>query len=122
MEHRSDPYFIDFRALFAGRRSDHSVAYAACYVDCDAARDDLVLNVGSDDQSKIYLNGKEVFRCPKGRVLGRDQDQVANVVLQRGTNVLVFKVVNQTGGWQGCIRFTEQAGASATGLDFRVSP
>ena len=120
--HRSANHILDFNAEYTGQRTHHSVAYAACYVVSDAERTDLVLNVGSDDQAKIYLNGEEVFRCPTGRVLLRDQDRVPNITLKQGTNVLVFKVVNQTGGWQGCIRFTDEAGQPVAGLQVRVSP
>jgi hypothetical protein len=41
------------------------VAYAVCYVTCEAARNDLLLQVGSDDDAKVYLNGQEVYKyCP----------------------------------------------------------
>ena len=91
-KHRSANQILDFSKQYAGRRTYLSVAYAACYVISDADRTKLVLNVGSDDQAKIYLNGAEVFRCPKARVFMRDQDQVANIALKQGANVLVFKV------------------------------
>jgi serine/threonine protein kinase len=121
-KHRSPIHILDFNSLYAGQRTHHSVAYAVCYVASQTARRDLVLNVGSDDQAKIFLNGAEVYRCPRGRVLIRDQDQVANITLNQGKNVLVFKVANQTGGWQGCIRFTDSAGEPADGLEFHVGP
>jgi hypothetical protein len=37
-----------------------SVAYAVCYLESDRPREGLWLQVLSDDQAKVYLNGQEI--------------------------------------------------------------
>jgi hypothetical protein len=78
----------------------------------------LLLQVGSDDQAKVYLNGQEVYKYTLARTLVA-LDPVGPLRLRKGTNVLVFKVVNQRSGWQGCLRFVDPEGNPAVGL--RVS-
>ena len=55
--------------------------------------------VGSDDQSKAYLNRKEVYRHSFARFFSAEQDRVPDIALNAGVNVLVFKVVNEDGPW-----------------------
>ena len=56
------------------------------------------------------------------RPLALDQDAVERVSLRRGTNVLVFKVVNEQGAWQGCLRFVDLQGLPAQGLRVSATP
>jgi hypothetical protein len=84
-------------------------------------RDDLLLRVGSDDQSKVYLNGHEIFRWEKTRGLTLDQDEVP-IRLRQGTNVLVFKVVNVRSGWTGSLHFVGKDGRPAKGIRFGLEP
>jgi tetratricopeptide (TPR) repeat protein len=120
--HQTDQHLIDLRNLFSDHQSFHSVAYAVCYVSCDAEQKDVVLSVGSDDQAKIYLNGSEVYRCASPRSWKRDQDQVTGITLRQGTNVLVFKVANVFGGWVGSIRILQSDGQPARDIRVRHSP
>jgi hypothetical protein len=112
-------YLIDFNLLL-GATTKWSVAYAVCYIESEAGQSNLLMKVGSDDQSKIYLNGKEVYRHELNRRYLPDQDVVSGVELKAGLNVLVFKVVNQTGDWLGSIRFADAAGQPLKGI--RVMP
>jgi WD40 repeat protein len=100
---------IDFNALL-GRDTDRSVAYAVCYLRSDTDQSGLQMLVGSDDESKVYLNGKQIYKCLDGRPLVPDEDTVPDITLNAGLNVLVFKVVNETIQWQGSVRFTDAAG------------
>ncbi|MCI0456459.1 MAG: hypothetical protein L0Z62_05705, partial [Gemmataceae bacterium] len=120
-KHRTSDYAIDFNA-FLGRQADRCVAYAVCYLDSDAERTDLELRVGSKDQAKVYLNGREVYRYARPSPQIPDRDAVENVTLRRGTNVLVFKVVNDGGGWQGCLRFVDKQGNPVQNLRVRLAP
>ena len=119
-EHRSPEAVLDFNAVL-GRAMERSVAYAVCYLESDQARDGLWLQVGSDDQAKVYLNGREVYqvRLPRSLVT---LDTVGPVGLKRGINVLVFKVVNETGKWEGCARLVDDAGRPAQGLRLQITP
>jgi hypothetical protein len=103
-DYKAKEYFFDFND-FLGIQTEDSVGYAVCYIHADAEMKDIRLRIGSDDQAKVYLNGKEVFSQDMTRPLRKDQDTV-NVTLKQGVNVLVFKVVNEKMDWSGCARFT----------------
>jgi WD40 repeat protein/serine/threonine protein kinase len=106
---------LDFNA-FLGNVTVDSIAYAVCYILSDQERRNLRLLVGSDDQSKIYLNGTEVYRYGGTRSLGVDQDSREGITLKQGTNILVFKVVNEADEWKGCIRIVNPDESLVTGL------
>jgi hypothetical protein len=117
-----DDYFLDFNVLVQ-QRAQFSVAYAVCYLVSDTERKGLQLKVGSDDQAKIYLNGAEIYRfAGAGRAMQRDQDTVRDLTLRKGTNILVFKVVNETIDWKGCVRFLDKDGKPVTGIRVRLEP
>ena len=108
-EHRSPKAVVNFNAVL-GQVAERSVAYAVCYLESDRARDGLWLQVGSDDQAKVYLNGREIYRVRQPRSL-ETLDTVGPVALERGVNVLLFKVVNETGSGKAvCGWWTTRAG------------
>jgi hypothetical protein len=107
-EHRSAEAVLDFNAML-GNVTTWSVVYAACYLESAQARDGLWLQVGSDDQAKVYLNGREIYQHRMDRALV-GLDTVGPLSLRQGANVLVFKVVNEGSGWQGCVRLVDDAG------------
>ncbi len=119
--HVPEGFTIDFNAVL-GRITNHSAAYAVCYLQVDEERSGLRLLAGSDDQAKIYLNGQEIYRCTATRGLRLDGDTVEEVPLRQGTNVLVFKVVNETADWKGCVRFVERTGLPAKGIRVSLTP
>jgi hypothetical protein len=115
-EARLEDYVLDFNQLL-GAMTEWSVAYAVAYIHSETAQRDLVMKVGSDDEAKIYLNGKLVYQNPSGRRFVADQDMVTSgVELKAGLNVLVFKVVNDVVEWKGSIRFTDALGQPLKGL------
>jgi WD40 repeat protein/serine/threonine protein kinase len=118
--HHAEEPVLDFNRL-AGRLSMRHVAYAVCYVQSATERDDLLLQVGSDDQSKVYLNGHEIYKDVRARALVA-LDPTPPVPLRKGTNVLVFKVVNQYHEWLGCVRFIDREGNPAVGLRVSLTP
>jgi hypothetical protein len=118
--HRAEEPILDFNRL-AGKLSNDSVAYAVCYVNSATERNDLLLQVGSDDQAKVYLNGQEVYKYTRPRSLVA-LDPIGPVTLRKGTNVLVFKVVNEAVDWLGCLRFVDSEGNPATGLRISLTP
>jgi WD40 repeat protein/serine/threonine protein kinase len=120
-------YLLDFNALLlpGGGEIKWSVGYAVCYLSSPAELHDLVMRVGSDDQSKIYLNGQEIYRyAPGGRGMAGllDSDVVAGVELKKGLNAIVFKVVQKEGGWAGSIRFTQADGRPVHGIKATLDP
>jgi hypothetical protein len=120
-EIQSEDYFFDFNEI-AGRQSDYCVAYAVCYIESSTARTNLLLQVGSDDQAKVILNGREVYRFTNVVAWEPDRDTIRGIELNAGLNVLIFKVVNQSGGWCGSIRITDAAGQAVEGLRVTLTP
>ena len=104
-----------------GRVAERSVAYAVCYIESDQARDGLWLQLGSDDQAKVSLNGQTIYQVRQPHTLWT-LDTVGPVGLKRGINVLLFKVVNETGRWEGCARLVDDAGRPVQGLRVKLSP
>ncbi len=119
-EYRSPKAVVDFNAVL-GRVAERSVAYAVCYIESDQARDGLWLQLGSDDQAKAYLNGREVYQVRHPRTLWT-LDSAGPVGVKRGLNVLVFKVVNETGQWESCARLVDDAGRPVQGLRTKLTP
>jgi hypothetical protein len=111
---------LDFNR-FVGKQWDNCVAYAACYVISPVERNDLLLQVGSDDEAKVYLNGQEVYKYTRNRPLVT-LDPVGPLRLRKGTNVLMLKVVNETLAWLGCARFVDRDGNPVQGLEVRLTP
>jgi hypothetical protein len=118
----SPEYLIDFQKIVGPGRSDEAIAYAVCYVHAPQAMTGLRLLMGSNDEGKVYLNGAQLLVWDKPRSLTRDQDVANDVQLQRGENVLVFKVVNEKGGWQGCIRFMDRNNQPVKSLMVSLTP
>ncbi len=70
----------------------------------------------------MYLNGKPMHMYPYPRILVADQDTVPDISLNAGLNVLVFKVVNEPGAWEGSIRFTDAQGNPVKGIKVTLTP
>jgi hypothetical protein len=114
-KYRAKEHFFDFND-FLGKETEQSVGYAVTYIVSDAEINDAVLKIGSDDQSKIYLNGKEIGKVTEARGLEKDQNSYDGLTLKKGTNTLVFKVINEGVDWSGCARFTDKDGKPLKGL------
>lgn len=119
-EHRLSDPILDFNAVL-GRYGTRSVAYAVCYLESARARSDVWLQIGSDDQAKVYLNGTEIYQYRSPRTLG-NLDTAGPVSLKQGTNVLVLKVVNGAVDWAGCVRLVDGAGRPAMGIRVKLTP
>ncbi len=80
------------------------------------------MKVGSDDDSKVYLNGQLIFRNPYHSPYVPDAGVVEDVTLQAGINVLKFKVVNGAGHWLGSVRFTDEDDNPVQGIRVTLDP
>jgi hypothetical protein len=118
---KASDYQFDLNEI-VGQPTEQSVAYAVVYIDPGDEHKDLTLAIGSDDQAKVYLNGKQIIKTADPRALAKDQDKAADLTLNKGTNVLVFKIVNEGGGWQGCARFTDKEGKPVKDLKLKLAP
>jgi uncharacterized Zn ribbon protein len=117
--HQAGDYFVDFLKAFGAERGEDVAAYAVAYINTDDQMN-VRLSVGSNDQCKVWLNGKQVIKFTETRTLDKDTDS-ADVVLNKGQNVLVFKVINEKNNWQGAARFL-QNGAAVKGIRIATTP
>jgi hypothetical protein len=117
--HHAPEYFVDFLKAFGQTRGEYVVAYAVTYVTAGEAMD-VTLALGTNDQGKVWLNGKEVFKVADARGLERDANRVP-VRLVKGRNVLVFKVINEVNAWQACARFL-RGDLPVTNLSIALTP
>ncbi len=81
----------------------------ATYINAPTARQ-AILFVSSDDDVKVWLNGKLVHANSVGRPLLPDEDKVGPVDLQAGWNALLVKVINRTANWGIAARVVSPAG------------
>jgi hypothetical protein len=114
-------YAINFNSVL-GQQTEDSTAYAVTYVVADSEMKDLHLKMGSDDQAKVYINGKEILKNETPRPVDKDQDTAGDVSLDKGTNVIVFKVVNEKIDWAGCLRFTDKNDNPVKNLAMKLAP
>lgn len=119
--HKTADFFIDFKESFDKANGEDVVGYAVAYVWAEAEMKDIKLKIGSNDEAKVYVNGKEVIKFDETRTLEKDQNE-ATVTLNKGENVLILKVINEKNNWQGCARFTDKAGAAIKNLKIALAP
>ncbi len=70
---------------------------------------EVQLWMGSDDDIKVWLNGKTVWSKKIGRMLKKDEDKV-KVKLKEGNNLLLVKVCQGWGAWEYIVRLVDQCG------------
>lgn len=117
--HKTADYFIDFLESFGKERGEDVCGYAVAYVHADAEMK-VKLAVGSNDQCKAFVNGKELVKFTETRTLEKDTE-TADVTLAKGQNILVLKVINEKNNWQGCARFLKD-GAGVKNLKISLTP
>jgi len=117
--HKTAEFFIDFLAAFGKDRGEDVCAYAVAYVIADAEMK-VKLAIGSNDQCKAFVNGKEVAKFTETRTLEKDTE-TAEVSLAKGQNVLILKVINEKNNWQGCARFLKD-GSPVKNIKISLTP
>jgi hypothetical protein len=120
--HQAPEYFIDFRGLLGGERGEEATAYAACYLLSDEEVKGVRFRMGSNDQARVCLNGREILEFGETRTLQKDQNISEEMKIRRGENYVLFKVVNEKQGWQGCLRLTDRSGSPVRGLRVSLTP
>jgi uncharacterized Zn ribbon protein len=103
--HQAAEYFVDFLKAFGAERGEDVAGYAVAYIHADEQMT-VRLAVGSNDQCKVWVNGKPIIKFTDTRTLDKDTD-TGDVVLNKGQNVVVFKVINEKNNWQGAARFLQ---------------
>ena len=80
-----------------------------------AKKQEVVLEMGSNDGIKVWLNGQVVHANNAYRGLTIGQDKV-KVTLKEGWNSLMLKITQRGGGWSVCIRPVGIDGKRLTGI------
>ena len=117
--HKTTDFYIDFLEAFGKERGEDVCAYAVAYVIAEEEMK-VKLAIGSNDECKAYLNGKEALKFTETRTLEKDLEK-ADVVLNKGQNVLVLKVINEKNNWQGCARFLKD-GSGVKNIKISLTP
>ncbi len=87
---------------------EFAISYAFTRVYSPENREVLFF-IGSDDGSKVFLNGKEYYRFLDTRVAAPDQDTI-KLPLKKGWNELLLKLENNFGGYAFYARFRDSKG------------
>jgi HEAT repeat protein len=95
------PWLLDFKKVIGG---DERVVYLRNRVWSDSTRKAL-LEVGSDDGIKIWLNGEVVHGIDAERLVNPGDDKI-EVTLKQGWNALLVKVNQHSGEWGACVRLS----------------
>jgi hypothetical protein len=118
----SPTFYLDFKELHP-TQGEQVVGWAVAYIVAPADQSGLTLKMNSNDQGKVYLNGKELVKFTDTRTLEKEaEDSATSVSLKKGVNVLVLKVVNEENNWQGSVRFLDAAGKPLTDLKVATQP
>jgi len=92
----------------------HPVGYLRTYVFSPKTQD-VLLEFGSDDGIKVWLNGEVIHANNVPRGCDRAQDKV-KATLNEGWNELLLKITNIGGGWGACVRVRSPDGGRLEGL------
>ena len=112
--------YFDFNATLKSA-NDHAAGYVATYIECDKEMPEVILAVASNDQGRIYFNGVDIYAFTEARPLILDADK-GKVTLKKGTNVILFKVLNEQNSWQCSLRLLDKSGAPLKGLRIKLQP
>lgn len=112
--------YFDFNTILK-TVNDHTLGYMATYIECDQEMPGVIMAVGSNDEGRLFFNGADIYVFGEPRTLELDADK-GIVTLKKGINVIVFKVFNEQGNWQGAMRFLDKSGAPLTNLKIKLSP
>jgi hypothetical protein len=102
-------------------QNDRAAGFMVTYIECDKDMFDVTMALASNDQGRLYLNGKDIYAFTEARTLELDVDK-GKVTLNKGLNVVVFKIINEQGNWQGAMRFLDKADAPVKKLKIKLSP
>jgi len=112
--------YFDFNAILK-TVNDHAAGYMVTYIECETEKPDVIIAVGSNDESRIYFNGVDIYAFSEPRTLMLDGDK-GKITLKKGINVIVFKVINEQNSWQGAVRLLDKAGTPVKDLKIKLSP
>jgi len=111
---RSNFWLMDLASVMDG--SDR-VAYARAVL-VSPQEIKAILEIGSDDGVKVWLNGQVVHRNNVTRGVTQGEDKV-DVQLRQGENELMLKITQGASDWGFCVRVTNTDGSPMRGLSVK---
>jgi hypothetical protein len=112
--------YFDFTAVVK-TLNDREAGYAVTYIESETEQSDVIMAVASNDEGRIYFNGVDIYVFGEPRTLMLDTDK-GKVTLKKGLNVVVFKIINEQGNWQGAMRLLDKGGAPLKNVKIKRSP
>jgi len=112
--------YFDFNAVLK-TVTDKVGGYAVTYIESETERPDVIMAVASNDEGRIYFNGVDIYVFSEPRTLMLDADR-GKVTLKKGLNVVVFKIINEQGNWQGAMRLLDKSGAPLKDIKIKLTP
>jgi len=112
--------YFDFNQILKSA-NDRAMGFMVTYIECDQELPGVIMALGSNDEGRLYLNGVDIYVFAEPRTLEPDVDK-GRVTLKKGVNVVVFKIFNDQGNWQGSMRFLDKSGVPLTNLKIKLSP
>jgi hypothetical protein len=111
----SEPGIYDLNKIVSG---SNCCGYVISIIESDRDQDAL-LEMGSDDGLKVWLNGSVVHanNVMRGLSVGSDK---ATVTLKPGVNTLLLKITQGGGDWKVCCRIRSADGFALEGVTFRT--
>jgi hypothetical protein len=118
---KAKDYELDFNVALGGPHED-VLGYLVAYVVADKEKTGVTAAIGSNDEAKLYLNGKEIYKFGETRTIAKDTDKVPGLTLHAGVNTVVFKVINEKNDWAAALRFLDKDGKPLSGLSIKLAP
>jgi hypothetical protein len=106
------PWILDLLKLYPG---NSRVAYVKTSIK-SPRKQQVVLELGSDDGNKAWLNGKLVHanNIARAAIPGSDK---AKITLNEGWNKLMLKITQNVGPWEFCARIRNADGTKVEGIE-----
>ena len=105
------PWMLDLLRLYPG---DNRVAYVRTWIYSEQPQD-AILELGSDDGVKAWLNGQLIHNHSVARAATPASDKV-NISLKSGLNLLMLKISQNTAQWEFCAKITNARNIRVTCL------
>ena len=112
--------YFDFNALLKAE-GGRAAGYVVTYIECEKDLPEVTMAVGTNDEGRIYLNGEDIYAFTEPRTLELDSEK-GKVGLKKGVNVVVFKIINEQGNWQGAMRLLDKSGAPLKNVRIKLAP
>jgi hypothetical protein len=110
----TDIIFGDVAHLKIESNQEKILVYCACWLEADADKE-VEVRVGSDDGYKLWINHQLISEQHVYRAMEMDQE-THKVKLNKGKNLLLIKVDQDTGEYQFMLRVVGADGKEAPGI------